>query len=495
MGTAHEKLNHLCDAKEEIRAAIEEKGVSIPKEELITTYPEKIRKIVSGEMITKAFLPNDFKGSTALGTTILINPKSYYSAIHSGGEYTWSITRISGSNSSTNSLLRINDHVLSQCDGNENRLAIKGEDGNFQNERFISSYASNFMPYILKNTVMIQCRSGNSYGLKMYRVSDSELVEVFSSFSLSSPSYFNATFFVLINPADEEHFYVIVNAYLFYKINKNTLECVQLNNVRLQSPMAYLKDGYIYNTNSSSNIGYKMDLATDTKTTYTVEHYNNISASKLMGLMDGSLWFYMNVSEGNIFTVYKPVLTAAEDGYEFIEDEEKSTMLRNVLGVITDNCIIEPQINNDIYIHNGINVFAFHYDRETETLTQIEHPCAKFEVPEGYWLLKSTVNMVDGWCAANYSNYSTGMITKYAKLEQTDLGELEWIAYEPVKANYIPQSITTISTGTTGTDEKGNNYLEVKRLKESNDLGDHLPGPQDPSHETETGGDKESSLN
>lgn len=456
-GTLALKLKYLKGTKTLIKDAIVSKGVDVSDTDTLRSYASKINDLSTGGETERVYLPAESSVDTTKNKKILLNPVSYYNDIQAEGAYTWNST---GYGSYTNNdykahLIRVYPDTLVRNDyDNGTYSSFRDDTGAYSSEIRDSAYDYPAAPYVIPNTHILNYKNTRiifrQKGSNVFNLSD----------SINSHDW-NYTLPICTTESDENIY--ICNSHIVYKINKKTFDITSYSMGVSIQPFYRLKDGYFYTVYGTT--GKKLDLSTGSITSYTAtDNGLPTSNSYYKGTIDGGLWFYMDTSGRNVFHVYKPVLTSSGDGYEFIKDEEKTQTVREILGFIdSTRCIIEPQIDGSIYIQNGSLLVGFNYDAATDTLTQITHPCSKIEIPDGYYIKRSTVNIQDGVCGVliveNASPYTA--ITKYASLRELNLDDYTYVAYEPVKKNFTADSVTGISAGTTGTDENGNPYVDV----------------------------------
>lgn len=179
---------------------------------------------------------------------------------------------------------------------------------------------------------------------------------------------------------------------------------------------------------------------------------------------------YSFIIADNAFWIYKRHQNTEEDYYYWEYDEEKTTFFTEIIGnyLGESRYYFLPQIDDTVYVQVNDFVFGFQYHPESDTFEQIEHPCAAIieALPaedKGNGLLYTYVNKVNGLASVSKKNNTSGLasVMTFSIDEKPNLENIHWVAYEPKRTNYIPQSVTAISNGTTGTDENGNPYVDV----------------------------------
>lgn len=95
MGTTTDKLNKLLNTKEEIKAAIKEKGQPVSDEEAFASYPEKIRNIKTGSDVSSVTAEAEdvlagkkiINSSGEIVTGTMTNQGSKTATLNAGGSY------------------------------------------------------------------------------------------------------------------------------------------------------------------------------------------------------------------------------------------------------------------------------------------------------------------------------------------------------------------------------------------------------------------------
>lgn len=486
MGTSKNKLTYLTETKEALKTAIMNKGVSISEEDTFRSYPEKINNIKGDETITKAFLPPDFKGGTINSKILLINPMSYYNRAQSDFE--------------------VNEFEASANIGFYPASDIIAGFWNYSSPTNAAYYArdleNNFIfsleakrlvcsvpIFIKKNTFLMS--AGISYSCYLVGFDDVNLTITYTDTATRLLQGAKGLTNLYFQP-------VLFLENIVYGINTSNLRITMLNiqtleygsietRASLSDTIAlYKKENIIYALQPDKKVIAPLTGAYSTaEWTEKPSDFAGIKAS--MQFYDGSYVFCIDTN--NKMRIFKP--QDKEDGsMTWIEDTAKTEQFHNVMGLMNSTTAINiiPQLDKTVYLQNGSVFGAFEYHVDTDTFQQIEHPCCSLikETDDVSTIRQGIVNKVDGVCCLTLRSSSSVCGFRYAKLEQTDLGELKWVAYEPVKANYTPDSQTVQSTGRTGTDENGNLYLEVRGMRMVYDLGAVLPDHPNNSHTDST---------
>lgn len=129
LGTTNEKLSYLENTKEAIKQVIVQKGVNVLESDSFRSYANKIAAIKPGGEVdtARAYMPVTFKGSTALGSTILINPMSYYQSVTSDYES----QEYSGDYSNNVYAIPLNNMIAYYCKYGGTNVIVRNENGSY----------------------------------------------------------------------------------------------------------------------------------------------------------------------------------------------------------------------------------------------------------------------------------------------------------------------------------------------------------------------------
>lgn len=479
METITTKLEKLNEAKEAIKAAIQEKGVPISDSDSFKSYADRVRLIQGnsegGVRILRAFVPADFKGSTALNSTILLNPASYYSKAEEEFSHTpygiyYDFLRT----------LHCTDKMI-VASGYQSRVRLFSLDAEntmrFEQELFRNGdWGSNaiyyhnkifFTPYYDSNFFIM---SYDDYNKKIYvksvGVEDKALYRSYAScgqlliFIKENEVLFpaiNSSANIMIKRFDLKN-EVFISTHYFNPFIKNYMILplsIYKNEFGIFVLFSDFKIGKV-ESGVSDWAEKPLDLK-DVKT--AIQFYNGKKA--LFVDSEGMLRVLSLVDKGETVT--------------WEEDLKASSLIQNAIGRTNSGSFsFKVEESKAFHIMNDGKLYSFEYDEQTDSFSEVLNPCNVLKKNDSERIFEFAINKEQGVCAVLIGEYNSLQL-RYAKFVKTDLGDLSWIAYEPSKANYTTKSITGTSLNITGTDEKGNNYVDVRALLPSNDLGDYLP--------------------
>lgn len=477
MATINEKLSYLKETKKAIKAAINQKGVPVDESDSFRSYAERIGLISgnnSGSCIFRAYLPRDFKGSTAIGSTLLVNPASYFNDAQE---------KFVANSPNTLSAIPCSDYIRIREGSGFYFLFEKKDDHSFV-KRKDNNEERSFPLFLNKNTLFSVFFNS---GFSKYSWDDTNKI-VKSVDNSDTICIFNQAYGyggLLSKPILKVGNEIASwRAFSSYEQQIGILDIENLRMRRLNSGSEGYgssliginkKNNYLYFLLSNNKIYKKQDGNEAEILSDWIEVPENFLGVNLsIQFFDGSYVFCIDVNKN--IRVLKCIELENGD-LSWVEDITKTTQFQNAIGSMSQTVSsIVPQLDKSIYLQNENKFVAYQYDDVLDRFIQIEHPCEKLikETDPLGSIKNGVVNKVDGVCCLVVMIDSRNFELRYAHLVQMELGNLQWVAYEMAKKNFIPQSLTLPSLGVTGTDEKGNNYVEVKSWIADDDLGNFL---------------------
>ncbi len=422
MSTLSEKLEYLEETKSQIKQAIINKGVEVESNDTFRSYAEKINGITTSSSDTEeinAYVPDTYTNNITIGDTLLINPTTDYTDQfltfnYNNNEQPWAEYETDTSKQYINKVIATKNILITNYYFSHDLFTFTkspNETTFNTNYNVEDAYKSRFVNLFVKENTLFIYPSNTYTNIRCVSM-DFDTNEITSTQLSYSNMYYTPTFnnmFSTIYCLEDNLLYSFATITgKLHILNIDTFETqVAVINTASEGVNGVIgmriHNGYIYLLRVKLTI-LKINLSDlnniSDVTSYSLStnlDYNNMSTFSVLSagqLFNGLYTFMYDNSYSS--RVLKSIIN--DDGdIEWIDDTANTTLIRSKLGFCIYNTPITfcPQTDNSIYIQSKDKFIAFQYDADTDSLIEIDNPCANLINDDDYQVYYASYNKLE----------------------------------------------------------------------------------------------------